>query len=141
MLITIENTRTQKQTQIEVADDFYTESEDMLIRIGMEQFKLVTTKSEEDQKREALAVEFGETYYKELYDKFPDFGSEDCLLTREACKDIIKSKLTGKFEELYHDKNPEMIPGNIEGRTTFLKAIDGVAPKSKAASYSLGSIC
>lgn len=113
MLITIENTRTQKQTQIEVTDDFYTESEDMLIRIGMEQFKLVTTKSEEDQKRESLAVEFGETYYKDLYDKFPDFGSENCLLTREACKDIIKSKLTGKFEELYHDKNPEMILNSL----------------------------
>lgn len=109
MIITIENTRTQKQTQIEIADELYTEASDLLFRIEMDQYKLVSTKSEEDKKREALAIEFGETYYSELYEKFPDFGEEGCLLTKDACKEIIEAKLVGKFEELRNDKNPELL--------------------------------
>ena len=109
MLITIENVKTQKQTQIEVVDDFCDDADDLLISFGMERYKLVSTKSDADKKREALAVEFGETYYGELYSKFPDFGEDNCLLTKEACKDIIKAKLTGKFEELAKDSNIELL--------------------------------
>lgn len=109
MKIVIENSQLQKRTEIEVPDDFYTEADDMFVYMGFDRYKLVSTKSAEDKRREELAIQFGETFYGELYNKFPNFGSDDCLLTRDACKDIIKAQLVGQYEDLIKDEHPDAI--------------------------------
>ena len=111
MDIIFENTKTQQRVTTVLDDAFYTEAKDIMITIGMEQFKLTSTKSKDDVLREKLAIDFGEEYYDALYKIYPDFGVSGSKVDPNTIKEIIKGKLTinPKYEPLLKDKQPEVL--------------------------------
>ena len=93
MEMTISNFRNQKSVNVELPDDFADDVNDIRIVYGLDQYKLVSTKSEEDKKREKAAVEFGEEAYNDLYAQYPNFGKEGDNVTKEQMAAVIKTKL------------------------------------------------
>ena len=106
MEVTITNGK--KSVNLTIPSDIMENIDDTRIIIDTEQYKLVSTKSNEDKAREKAAVEFGEIVYEKLYNDYPDFGTEKCSTTREQMFEIIKQELEErreKFAVLANDKN------------------------------------
>ena len=116
MEMTITNFAKQKSINIELPDEMTENIEELRFIIGLEQFKLVSTKTEEDKKREKAAVDFGEEVYDGIYAKYPDFGKEGCKTTKEDMVAIIKEELNKrkeKYSVLLNDKNPDLILSSL----------------------------
>ncbi len=110
MQIIIENMKTQKQTSLEVPEDFITESDDMLVHLGLERFKLVTTKTEKDIQRETLSLQLGEELYPGLFEQYPQYGTEEDNELTETIKTHIRQCLEqDKYEALKNDEQPERL--------------------------------
>ena len=112
MEMTISNFHKQKSINVELPDDFVDDINDIRIVIGPEQFKLQSTKSEKDKQREKAAIDFGEEAYPDLIKLYPNFGTDECPIDRNAMKQIIKDKLISygdKYSALLSDDNMEQL--------------------------------
>ena len=112
MEMTITNFVKQKSINVELPEEMFENIDDLRFIIGTEQFKLISTKTDADRAREKAAVEFGEEVYAELYKTYPDYGKEDCKLTKDDLAKIIQEKLESmkdKYSVLLNDKNPQIV--------------------------------
>ncbi|MBR1987889.1 MAG: hypothetical protein IKA36_02495 [Clostridia bacterium] len=116
MEMTITNFNVQKSINIELPDEIAEDIDNTRIIIGTEQFKLVSTKSEEEKLREKAAVEFGEEAYDIIYQQYPDFGKPECKVTREEMGKIIIDRLKSygdRFKVLLEDKSIDQLKNGL----------------------------
>ena len=116
MEVTVTNFQVKKSINMTLPDEFFDDIENTRFIVGTDQYKLVSTKSEEDKNREREAVAFGEEVYDQLYAQYPDFGTENSSVSKEQMYQIISDKIEehkDKYPALLNDKNKEQLINSL----------------------------
>ncbi len=74
------NKETKQQLKFSVDPNFYTSADQLIVSIGGETYKLVTTKTQEQLKLEKAIVNFGSIEFPKLSKRYPDYGSSSAHL-------------------------------------------------------------
>lgn len=102
MQLTLENKAIGRSVCMEVSDAFMNNVEDVRLIAGTECYKLVSTKSDKDKKRETLGMEFANDVFPVL--QKTEFADDDSL------KKAIEDKLhEDKYKELLEISDKEML--------------------------------
>lgn len=106
MRVLLENKAIGRTVNIEVSDSFMQNPDDIRIVAGTECYKLVSTKSEEDKKRETLGIEFA----NEVFPEIQKMGITD---DAELEKTFTEKLQSDKYKDLVAISEPKMLMSTI----------------------------